>query len=96
MTSPIGPIPVVFNQDFGLGYCLQCLGEYKQRGDTPPFPNWACCYAPSPVGVLGMCYGHVVVNRPASLLQANTQIPDLSNGGPLIPGTSTAQHRRPR
>jgi hypothetical protein len=92
--QPLRPIPPAFNVDFGLGYCLQCMGEYIQRGETAPFPNWACVYAPSPVGVLGMCYGHIVVNQAPNLLRANAQIPDLTGNGPIIPATSS--QRRPR
>lgn len=94
-------IPPVFNQDLGLGYCLQCVGEYKQsevNGVTGmAFPNWACAYAPCPVGVIAVCYEHIVVNTPSVLSRPNGQIPELGSGSfPIIPGTQSSLPRRSR
>jgi hypothetical protein len=53
--------------DLGLGYCLQCLAEYKVGGEKPEaFPRFAVVYAPmSGVNGLGACcYQHLAVTPP--------------------------------
>jgi hypothetical protein len=75
----------LFNEDYGLGLCLQCTGEYKQKiqtGGTPAeAPHYACCFAPCPVGVIAVCYDHITVNAAPpvtnGIVPANI-IPDLS------------------
>jgi hypothetical protein len=50
--------------DYGLGFCLQCVAEYKIAGQDPNlFPRYACMTAPLAGGSssAGTCYEHLNV-----------------------------------
>jgi hypothetical protein len=90
-----------FNEDYGLGLCLQCMGEFKASNQTGKYPSFACTGAPCPVGIIPVCYEHITVTMPSTLQRATGPIPDLigvdqSRGGIPIPSTATNQHRRTR
>jgi hypothetical protein len=53
--------------DHGLGFCLQCVAEYKISGEAQAkFPRYACTSAPiAGVPAIGpTCYQHLNVQPP--------------------------------
>jgi hypothetical protein len=53
--------------DYGLGFCLQCIAEYKISGENPDiFPHYACMVAPMSgmPSSAGSCYQHLNVQPP--------------------------------
>lgn len=53
--------------DLGLGYCLQCVAEYKISGQQQElFPRFAVCMAPitGAGGTGATCFQHLNVQQP--------------------------------
>jgi hypothetical protein len=84
--------PEYFNTDCGLGYCLQCIAEYKIAGmDPAKFPRWACMSAPI-TGMnssAGTCFIHLNVQPPQQPLRPEeaqaVQRLAMPNGQPMNP-----------
>jgi len=59
--------PVIPAGDFGLGLCLQCLGQVIADGDDAPQPQFAISMAPmpfpaaAPIGLVAVpaCWDHI-------------------------------------
>lgn len=55
--------PLIPAGDYGLGLCVQCLGEVILNPDSAPQPQFAICLAPlpQPGGVIasGACFEHL-------------------------------------
>lgn len=59
--------PVIPGGDFGLGLCLQCLGQVITDGDDAPQPQFAISMAPmpfpaaAPIGLVAVpaCWDHI-------------------------------------
>lgn len=67
--------PLVPAGDYGLGLCLQCLGEIIARGDEAPSPRFAVTLAPMPFPP-----GQAVMYVPAPACWEHVQ--GANGGGP--------------
>jgi hypothetical protein len=88
---PVDPHFLSGELDLGLGFCLQCVAEYKMGGEQQEqFPNFAVMLAPiampgMPPGVVGSCYKHLIVRTPSQLQQAVPRLDRIPVNGPAMP-----------